>query len=218
MWEPLLPQLASYISHKGSPESLNVFGFIDGSLRTICRPSRGQRAQYSGHKRKHGLKFQSVSLPNGIIAHLYGPEDGRRHDITLFRNSGVMAQLVALQAATQERYGVAYTIYGDSAYPINPCIITGFKGANLTDDELEFNQALSSVRESVEWCFGKVATYFAFVDFNKNQKALLQPVALYYKVAALFANFHTCLYGSVTSAYFDSIPPTLEVYLSGNLE
>ena len=28
---------------------------------------------YNGHKRAHGLKFQSVVIPNGLIAHLYGP-------------------------------------------------------------------------------------------------------------------------------------------------
>ena len=32
-----------------------------------------QRIVYNGHKRVHGLKFQSVALPNGLIANMYGP-------------------------------------------------------------------------------------------------------------------------------------------------
>ena len=32
-----------------------------------------QRLMYNGHKRVHALKFQSVALPNGLIANLYGP-------------------------------------------------------------------------------------------------------------------------------------------------
>ena len=28
---------------------------------------------YNGHKRVHALKFQSVVLPSGMIAHMYGP-------------------------------------------------------------------------------------------------------------------------------------------------
>ena len=31
------------------------------------------RVVYNGHKRVHSLKFQSVVVPNGLIAHLYGP-------------------------------------------------------------------------------------------------------------------------------------------------
>ena len=49
----------------------NSFAFIDGTVRPICRPDQHQRQVYNGHKRVHALKFQSVTLPNGIIANLY---------------------------------------------------------------------------------------------------------------------------------------------------
>lgn len=51
----------------------NCFGFIDGTVRAICRPGQSQRVVYNGHKRVHAIKFQSVALPNGMIGHLYGP-------------------------------------------------------------------------------------------------------------------------------------------------
>ena len=51
----------------------NCFGFVDGTVRPICRPKHNLRVVYNGHKRLHSLKFQSVVLPNGIIANLYGP-------------------------------------------------------------------------------------------------------------------------------------------------
>ena len=47
----------------------NCFGFVS----PISRPVENQRVVYKGHKRVHGLKFQSVVIPNGLIAHLYGP-------------------------------------------------------------------------------------------------------------------------------------------------
>ena len=28
---------------------------------------------YNGHKRVHGIKFQSIALPNGLIGNMYGP-------------------------------------------------------------------------------------------------------------------------------------------------
>jgi hypothetical protein len=51
----------------------NCFGFIDGTVRPISRPEVHQRIVYNGHKRVHSLKFQSLTLPNGIIANMYGP-------------------------------------------------------------------------------------------------------------------------------------------------
>ena len=68
-------QLETYtnaISARGSP-LLNCFGFIDGTVRPICRPEENQRLVYNGHKRVHALKFQSVALPNGLIGNLFGP-------------------------------------------------------------------------------------------------------------------------------------------------
>ena len=73
---------------------------------------------------------------------------------------------------------------------------------------------MSAVRVSVEWTFGKVIQQFAYLDFRKNQKVLLQPVGKYYMVGALLTNCHTCLYGSQTTTFFGVPPPTLEVYLS----
>ena len=60
------------ISNKGAALQ-NCFGFIDGIVRPICRPSQEQRIMFNGHKRVHSLKFQSVTLPNGLIANLFGP-------------------------------------------------------------------------------------------------------------------------------------------------
>ena len=48
----------------------NCFGFIDGTVRPICRPGQNQRVVYNGHKRVHALKFQSVALPNCIIGNI----------------------------------------------------------------------------------------------------------------------------------------------------
>ena len=62
----------------------NCWGFIDGTVRPVCRPGENQRAIYNGHKRVHSVKFQSVALPNGLVGHLYGPVEGKRHDSGMF--------------------------------------------------------------------------------------------------------------------------------------
>jgi len=47
--------------------------FIDETVWPISRPGTGQRVVYNGHKMIHGLKFQSVTLPNGLIGNIFGP-------------------------------------------------------------------------------------------------------------------------------------------------
>ena len=54
---PLIATYADAVHSKGAALD-NCFGFIDG---------------YNGHKRVHALKFQAITLPNGLIANIYGP-------------------------------------------------------------------------------------------------------------------------------------------------
>ena len=150
--------------------------------------------------------------PNGLIAHLYGPVEGRRHDAFMLNTSGLLPLLQQLVKPN----GEPYVLYGDPAYGLTQNILAPFKGARITANEQAFNKKMSKVRISVEWGFGKIMQYFAYLDFKKNQKVLLQPVGKYYAVACVFINCHTCLYGSLTSKYFGLNPPSLETYLLNN--
>ena len=69
---PLIATYADGVHFKGAALD-NCFGFIDGTVRPISRPMSNQRVVYNGHKRVHALKFQAVTLPNGLIANIYGP-------------------------------------------------------------------------------------------------------------------------------------------------
>jgi hypothetical protein len=88
------PFYSEAIVRKGSPPS-NCVGFIDGTLRPICRPTYYQEVCHNGHKRKHCLKFQSVITRDGLYAQLYGPIEGRKHDLILLHSSNLIDQLHA---------------------------------------------------------------------------------------------------------------------------
>ena len=149
---------------KGSPLE-NCWGFIDGTVRPISRPSTNQRIVYNGHKRVHALKFQSVLAPNGLIGNLYGPIEGKRHDAGMLRESNLLNDL---RLHSFDRNNSPLCLYGDPAYPLNIHLIGPFKGINLTNAQKQFNSDMSSVRVAVEWGFGKVTELFKFVDFKKN--------------------------------------------------
>ena len=88
---------------------------MDGTVRPIFRASMNQRAVYNGHKRVHSLKFQSVLAPNGMIANLFGPVEGRRHDATMLMMLGLLDELQQFSYAPN---GEALCTYGDPAYPL----------------------------------------------------------------------------------------------------
>ena len=106
-----------------------------------------------------------------------------------------------------------YALCGDPVYPLRPHLLAPYKGVIITREQQLFNQGMSKVRVSVEWTFGKVVQYFAFLDFKKNLKILLQPIGKYYSVGVILTNCHTCIYGSVTSSFFHVPPPDVQTYL-----
>ena len=71
----------------------NCSGFVDGTVRRICRPGEVQRTVYNGHKRVHAIKFQAIATLNGLIANLYGPIEGRHHDNGILVDSAILRLL-----------------------------------------------------------------------------------------------------------------------------
>ena len=72
MSPPLLQTYADAVSAQAAPLN-NCFEFFDGTVRPICRPFELQEVVYNGHKRVHPLKFQSLTVPSGLMANLFGP-------------------------------------------------------------------------------------------------------------------------------------------------
>ena len=77
----------------------NCWGFVNGTVCPISRPVRNPRVLYNEHKKVHGIEFQSVAAPNELIANLFGPAVGRRHDSAMLARSGLLQML--------ERYSIA---------------------------------------------------------------------------------------------------------------
>ena len=104
-------------------------------------------------------------------------------------------------------------IYGDLAYPLIIHLQTPYSNLYaINTEQKEFNKAMSKVTSSVEWVFGEIVNYFAFLDFKKKFKVQISAVGKIYHVCALLTNAHTCLYKSNTSNYFEGEPPLLEDY------
>ena len=203
----LLKHCADAVHNKGAPLE-NCFGFIDGTVRPIARPKYYQRVTYNGHKRIHSLKFQSVVLPNGLIANLAGPFEGKRHDSTILHESGLLASLKQIAFHNNQ----PLCLYGDPAYPLGVHLQAPFRNRDPTPEMREFNKAMSAVRVSVEWMFGNITKYFSFVDFKRQMKVNLSAIRKIYCVTALLQNAHTCLYENIVSQTVELQPLTVHEY------
>lgn len=196
----------------GCPLDL-VVGFIDGTLQEVARPVTNQRLIYNGWKRMHCLKYHAVVTPDGIIIHLYGPVEGRRHNQTVFKESG-------LQDILEKHFWcpdgkTKLYLYGDSGYTLGDHILCPYKGPTLDQDQKAWNYKMSRAREAVEWIFKEVTMRFQSLNFAESQKVLLTPCGLHYLVAALLCNAHTILHRPQIPQYLHCDPPTLSEYFNG---
>jgi len=210
---------ACYVPCAGAPASMCI-GFIDGTFRSCARPSVGQEYVYSGYYKSHGLKFQSVIAPNGMIIDFYGPVPGRRSDSYMLDKSGFEVRMRRLNRSLGMRRG-DYHVYGDPAYALSRYIMRGFKGV-MNPRQAAFSRAMNALRVSVEWGFMLVVRDWRYIDCEKHLKIMLQPIGKLYWVAAILTNVKSCVmaenhdgYGNLIAQRFRCSPPSLHEYLHG---
>lgn len=132
-----------------------IWGFIDGHFQAFARPGMNQRWFYSGHAKVHGLKYQAIITPDGMIYSLYGPYEGKKNDWSIWIESGAIPRLRRMITTPRE----SLYLFGNPAYHCSfgvcaPFMTSTAGSGNLTANEQRFNTKLSSVRISVEYAFG----------------------------------------------------------------
>jgi DDE superfamily endonuclease len=213
--------------HSQLPGGLRVAGFIDNTMNATCRPGGGpardgidaprndpliQRAWYNGWKKLHGMKYQTVDLPNGMNLHVWGPISVRHNDIVSLHESKINDLLVELQLGDE----LQWIIYGDSAYihVDDSHIHARHHDEDLTDRQILENRTLSACRECIEWDYGDIGVMWSMVDYKKILKMQLMPVKNIYLTAVVLRNAYVTMNGGTTAEYFNLIPPTFEVWTS----
>ena len=229
-WTPLMPVMARAIEDKLAtlpnpdyrlffPEEVpfTIFGFIDNTMHAMCRPGGGsvtggvqaervsklvQQAWWTGWKKLHGLKMQTVFLPNGMDFEVWGPVSCRHNDNYTLAMSNILDKL----HQCQERNPIKYAIFGDSAYMDDDFFLTGG------------GRGMSSVRESVEWEYKDVKSQWKYLDYKHALKIKNQPLAKIVIVCMLLRNALNTMYGSQTSVYFNLLPPQFEEWVSQGIQ
>jgi hypothetical protein len=191
----------------------NCFGFVDGTVRPMCKPGVLQGPCYTGKDRVHALKYQAVTTPDGMFLHLCGPWPGSRHDEFLLAQSNVVEYITSLPR--REVDGAMYVIYADQGYSQQVGIETPFFDGSVNPAHEAFNQCMASARITIEWSFGAIVQQWASTAFSHSQQLLSnRKVGQLYIVAAFLHNLLNTFNRNQTSQYFNVAPPTLESYMS----
>ena len=151
---------AHTVSDKGTALDACI-GFMDGSTKPIARLTENLSVTFSGHKRVHCLRFQSLLLPNGLIGHMSSPLEGRRHDAILLWESDILGQLQQLYRHDRR----PFTVYGDPAFPAQKHFISPIKRQILTDQERGFNTSMSVM---CGMGFNDIVSNFRFCWFQEK--------------------------------------------------
>ncbi len=187
------------------------WGAIDGTVRPIAMPDKGEKFTYNGHKRLHALKWQFISTPDGLIF-LNGPYDGNRHDARMVIES-LLVQWAEVNAKGED--GKQRYLYGNQAYGTSAAIISPFRG-NLIDSRQEaFNRIMSKYRTTREWSIGMVSMQWRRLRDKQWQRMGLIQVGKDFAVSTILWNSRTCLVGNQISISMGCNPPTIEEYFAG---
>jgi DDE superfamily endonuclease len=215
-WRPQLDdyeQLQRYAQRMGDAGwgGGRIWGAIDGTFIAFCRPeiSDHQLATYNGYYGTNGMKFQSITTPDGLVSHISLPFLGPSNDWDMYTESGVVNRLQNVYGPPTNRQRLF--LFGDNAYRDCYGIIPPFYDRRgfrwLPEEELEANHDLSSARIIVEQGFGKVEQAWTYNYFGKSLREAAQPVAAFYLIASLRCR------DDLIAKRFDCQPPTVGEYL-----
>jgi len=206
-----LQRFSAAIEAKSGIGGRFIFGFVDGTVRSIPKPSHLQSAVYNGKDRVHALKYQSVVTPDGMLHQLAGPWAGARHDMHMLRQSALLPYVNALPRTAD---GTQFSIYADCGYSERDGIVTPYFDGAVNAVHEAWNQAMASSRIAVEWGFGDIVLAWSHLDMVRQQQLLSnRKIGQVYLVAGLMTNFLNCFKSNRGSQYFNVEPPTFEVYL-----
>jgi len=158
---PELPALATPL------DVHNVVLYIDGFIVKIQRPDHAGDAFFCG---RHGKSCDSINVQYitdkfGMIRHVITGMSGATHDKTA---AGWSADFIGFL----DNLPAGYVVLGDPAYRgLHARVITSYTGANLTPDQVNFNNSCTRLRQIVERTIGASQLKWRVQQLKENRLA-----------------------------------------------
>jgi hypothetical protein len=166
--EPLLAKVValSKTRHLSQEEVESLI--VDATEQAIERPKKGQKAFYSGKKKRHTLKTEiRITLPEkgrrGRIIHVSKTRPGAVHDFTLHKHEPPIPK--DTRAYVDSGYQGLDKIHAQTELPYKAS-----KLKPLDKEEKAYNQALSRIRVAVEHTLGQLKTFKILAERYRNKR------------------------------------------------
>lgn len=140
---------------------------VDSFEQRTQRPTRRQRAYYSGKKKAHTLKGQvAVDEASGRFVGVSDSVPGRWADIKLLKRSRVLTRLPAGVGALGD---LGYVGIQD-LHPSGACPRRKPRGKPRPPEDVRYNRAFSRRRIVVEHAIGRLRRFRAVTDVNRHRR------------------------------------------------
>jgi hypothetical protein len=140
---------------------------VDTFEQRTQRPTRRQRAYYSGKKKAHTLKSQVAVDEDGRVVDVGVSRPGPWADLKVFRRSGLAGRLARAKVGA----------LGDLAYVGIDGLVKGLRGATprrkprgreRPEEDRRYNRAFARRRVKVEHAIGRPRRYQALTAVNRH--------------------------------------------------
>lgn len=161
--EPLLAQVVAIRKERHLPAKEVEELILDATEQQIDRPKKGQKAFYSGKKKKHTLKTEIRITPQKRIVYVSKSRPGSMHDFEVHKHERPLCP--------------GTRAYGDSGYQgldkrhqATEIPYKKTKKVPLTEEEKIYNGALSRFRVRVEHVIGQLKTFAILAHRYRNRR------------------------------------------------
>lgn len=161
--EPILAKVMAISKEKKLSKKDVESIIVDAFEQPIERPKKGQKAYYSGKKKRHTMKVEIRINKKGRIVHVSNPYPGTVHDFNLFKQGPPLPEHT--RGYFDSGYQGVDKIHPNSDFPYKAT-----KNKPLDKEEKQYNTGLSSFRIKVEHIIGDIKVFKILSDRYRNKR------------------------------------------------
>jgi hypothetical protein len=161
--EPLLAKVMTVPKEKYLSQEEVESSLVDATEQPIERPKKGQKAYYSGKKKRHTLKTEIRTTPQGRITHVSKSRPGSVHDFNLHKQEPPLHP--KSRAFVDSGYQGLDKLHSQTELPYKAT-----KTKPLDKEEKDYNRALSRIRIIVENILSDIKTFRILSDRYRNKR------------------------------------------------
>jgi len=135
---------------------------IDATEQQIERPKKGQKAFYSGKKKRHTNKTEIRITPSGRIIHVSKTKPGAIHDFTVYKEEAPIPR--DSTALADSGYQGLDKLHARTEIPFKAT-----KNKPLDKEDKAYNRALSRIRVKVENVLRELKIFRILSDCYRNK-------------------------------------------------